>query len=94
MPSVPTQTAIATLVQIVERDGVRAGVRYLTSLTVHRFTALYRFDREALRNLYFFDREHPTVESTTTIPVVSSFSSMCSNRERRFAQTIRPGTRA
>lgn len=53
--------------------GVRAVLIFLNGLTDHRFTALYRFDDETLKNLYFFDREHPDVESCPEIPVMASY---------------------
>jgi GAF domain-containing protein len=57
----------------LRKDGVRGALAYLNSLTNHRFTALYRFDDETLRNLYFFDREDPSQESTPDIPVLASY---------------------
>lgn len=73
MTSTPNSEAFSRLVTVVDARGVRAGIEYLNSLTAHRFTALYRFDRETLRNLYFFDRENPALESSDAIPVVSSY---------------------
>jgi GAF domain-containing protein len=53
---------ISELEDALARDGVRAALALLNGLTDHRFTALYRFDGEFARNLYFFDRERPSVE--------------------------------
>lgn len=53
--------------------GIRAVLIYLNGLTEHRFTAMYRFDDERLRNLYFYDRERPAVESCPDIPVLASY---------------------
>lgn len=58
---------------LVETQGVRAGLVFLNGLTGHRFTALYRFDRETLHNVLFFDRENPAVTSTDPIPVLASY---------------------
>ena len=55
------------------KGGVRGAVTYLNSLTEHRFTSLYRFDGPTLRNITFFDRENPTVESCDDIPVEASY---------------------
>jgi GAF domain-containing protein len=57
----------------VAEDGVRAGLQYLNSLTGHRFTALYRFEGDTLRNAEFFDRENPLVTTTEAIPVLASY---------------------
>lgn len=59
--------------EIRDRSGVRAVLIYLNGLTDHRFTALYRFDADTLKNLYFFDREQPDVESCSDIPVMASY---------------------
>lgn len=53
--------------------GVRSVLIYLNGLTDHRFTAMYRFDTEQLRNLYFYDRERPEVETCPDIPVLASY---------------------
>ena len=59
--------------KIGSRDGVRAMLTYLNGLTGHRFTALYRFDRDHLRNVYFFDRNRPLMETCPDIPVMASY---------------------
>lgn len=53
--------------------GVRGAVAYLNSLTTHRFTSLYRFNRGALQNITFYDRKNPEVESCEEIPVEASY---------------------
>lgn len=58
---------------LVESDGLRAGVEYLNSLTGHRFTALYRFDDDTLRNRVFYDRDNPATLATDDIPVLASY---------------------
>ena len=67
------EQALAELRVILRRDGVRPALVYLNGLTEHRFSALYQFDGETLRNLYFCDREYPDVESTDEIPVTASY---------------------
>ena len=52
---------------------MRPALIYLNHLTEHRFSALYRFENERLRNLYFYDREEPEVEATDEIPVTASY---------------------
>lgn len=58
---------------ILGSQGIRAAIIFLNGLTQHRFTALYRFDKETLHNLVFFDRENPTQELTPDIPVMASY---------------------
>ena len=52
---------------------MRPALIYLNHLTEHRFSALYRFENERLRNLYFYDRLHPEIEMTDEIPVTASY---------------------
>jgi GAF domain-containing protein len=65
--------AVAELKAIIREDGIRAGLIFLNGLTEHRFSALYQFADHQLRNLYFFDREYPDVESAEEIPVTASY---------------------
>lgn len=61
------------LAAILDRDGTRAAVVFLNSLTEHRFTVLYRFDDETLRSVCFYDSENPGMASTPDIPVMASY---------------------
>jgi GAF domain-containing protein len=58
---------------LIAGGDVRGALALLNAATGHRFTALYRFDRETLRNMYFYDREHPDTETTDAIPVLASY---------------------
>ena len=58
---------------ICDRDGIRSVLIYLNRLSNHRFTALYRFDVDQLKNVYFFDRERPDVETCPDIPIMASY---------------------
>ncbi len=66
-------TALNQFRSILIEDGIRAALMFLNSLTDHRFTALYRFDDEVVRNLYFFDRQNPDVELSTDVPMMASY---------------------
>lgn len=70
----PTITeSLRQLKALLSGQDIRAALIFLNGLTEHRFTALYRFDHETLKNLYFFDRENPEQESTPDIPVMASY---------------------
>lgn len=75
------------LKSLVSQGKVREALMLLNSLTGHRFTALYRFDRETLRNLYFFDRENPSVDSSPDIPVLASYCVHVRDSGRTFETT-------
>lgn len=61
------------LALLMARKDLRGALRYLNGLTSFRFTALYRFDHEQLRNRAFVDRLHPEVDSTEDIPIDASY---------------------
>ncbi len=65
--------ALAQIGRIFEQQGLRPALAFFNGLTPHRFTSLYRFDKETLRNLYFYDRENPAMESCADIPVMASY---------------------
>jgi GAF domain-containing protein len=67
------EEALAELRRIIRAQGVRAALIFVNGLTEHRFSALYEFDNNTLRNLYFFDREYPEIETTEEIPVTASY---------------------
>lgn len=52
---------------------MRPALIFLNHLTEHRFSALYQFENERLRNLYFYDREYPEIENTDEIHVTASY---------------------
>ncbi len=65
--------ALNELKKVYADAGARAAIAYLNSLTGHRFTSLYRFDGETLRNITFYDRDRPDLESCEEIPVMASY---------------------
>lgn len=73
------------LAAILARDGTRAAVIFLNNLTEHRFTALYRFDDETLRNVIFYDSQDPMADSTPDIPVMASYCVFVRNSSNTFA---------
>lgn len=67
------QQSRQTIADLIAHDNVRDALRYMNGLTNFRFTALYRFDQDQLSSRVFYDREHPDVLSTETIPVEASY---------------------
>lgn len=57
----------------VRDSDLRGALALLNAHTAHRFTSLYRFDDETLRNVWFFDREHPERDTCDDIPVLASY---------------------
>jgi GAF domain-containing protein len=69
----------------LRREGVRGVVMHLNKLTEHRFTSLYRFDRDRLESLCFYDRENPAQLSTPSIPILASYCVFVRDSGRPFA---------
>lgn len=57
-------------------DGVRAALRYLNNRTPHRFTGVYRYDGEMLRNMAFYDRFEPETQRGIDILMADAY---CAN---------------
>jgi hypothetical protein len=73
MERIPNEQAFLEFKAILRNEGVRPALIFLNGLTAHRFSAIYQFENETLRNLYFYDRENPEIESIEEIPVTASY---------------------
>ena len=80
----PYSEVLATMRAILRRDGVRGVVIHLNTLAQYRFTSLYRFDKDRLENLCFYDRENPAQLSTPSIPVLASYCVFVRDRAGPF----------
>lgn len=58
------------------RGGVYAALRYLNSHTLHRFTGVYQYDGEMLRNTALFDRFDPQQQRGIDVPLADAY---CAN---------------
>ena len=81
---ISTADHLARMRDIGSSHGIRAVLIYLNGLTEHRFTALYRFDVEQLKNAYFFDRERPEVDNCPDIPIMASYCAFIRNSGNTF----------
>jgi GAF domain-containing protein len=69
----PVTTVLERVRALLDAGDVRGAVILLNSLTPHRFTSLFRFDGDMLRNVVFFDRENPSEEAVEDVPVAASY---------------------
>lgn len=69
----PVSTVLERVRSLLDAGDVRGAVILLNSLTPHRFTSLFRFDGDMLRNVVFFDRDEPAQESVDDLPVAASY---------------------
>ena len=69
---------------VLRAGDLRGAVMFLNSLTTHRFTSLFRFDGEVLRNVVFFDRENPEQGAVEDMPVAASYCVFVRDGARTF----------
>ncbi len=62
--------------RVVLSGGLHAALRYLNRRTPHRFTGVYRYDGEMLRNMALFDRSEPEKQRDIDIPMADAY---CAN---------------
>lgn len=62
--------------RVALHEGLRAALRYLNSRTPHRFTGVYRYDGDMLRNVALFDRSEPEKQRGSDIPMADAY---CAN---------------
>jgi GAF domain-containing protein len=75
---------LTELKEVLERDGVHAGLGVLNRLTMKRFTGVYRFDPPVLRNLYIFDRGNPGDPVGADAPMRETYCSIVGESEQAF----------
>lgn len=78
------QQARQKIADLIAQDEVREALRYMNGLTSYRFTAVYRFGMDQLSSRVYYDREHPEVTSTGTIPVDASYCIYVRNNRGPF----------
>lgn len=77
--SVPLQWHVAATQDILafesvlSGEGLHAALAFLNQRTAFRFTGLYRFDGDMLRNVALFDRWHPAQTSGEDAPTAQTF---------------------
>ncbi len=66
--------------RIVQRDGLYAALRLRNARTPHRFTGLFRFERDLLRNVCLFDRFDPEVRESGDTPVRDTYRGLIDHK--------------
>jgi GAF domain-containing protein len=57
----------------VDAEGLRAAMRWLNQQVPYRFTAIFRFDGDMLRNICFVDKQNPELIACTDQPIMDSY---------------------
>jgi hypothetical protein len=57
----------------LKSDGLRAAIRWLNEGVPYRFTAIFAFDGDMLRNLCLVDKEDSLVTTCADLPITESY---------------------
>jgi len=75
------QPEIQEFSALLQTKGVHAALQYLNSRTPHRYTGVFRFDGETLRNDALFDRYEPSVEQGEDVPMAVTYCSLVGRQQ-------------
>jgi hypothetical protein len=64
---------LAELVRTLESKGLHEGLRLLNNRTPHRFTGIYRYDGDMLRNLHLVDALTPELRTGADVPMGDAY---------------------
>jgi hypothetical protein len=66
---------------VLHQQGVHAALKYLNGRTPHRYTGVFRFDGEKLRNEALFDRYEPNLEQGEDAPMEATYCSLVGRQQ-------------
>src|SRR6202167_6437908 len=69
----------------LQAEGLRAAMRWLNSRVPYRFTAIFAFDGDMLRNVCFVDKEDPDVTTCMDQPILDSYCTYIHRSGKTFS---------
>ncbi|MBG8555865.1 GAF domain-containing protein [Hymenobacter guriensis] len=72
---------IDAFARVLGQDGLHAALEFLNRRTPHRYTGIYRFDAELLRNEALYDRYQPTPKQVGAVPLSVTFCSLVGKQQ-------------
>ena len=75
------QAEISAFRELLHYQGVPAALEYLNNRTPHRYTGLFRFDGDTLRNEALFDRKHPDVRQGADVPMATTYCALVGRQQ-------------
>ena len=72
---------IAEFRTIVRNRGLHDGLRFLNARTPHRYTGIYRYDGDMLRNVYLYDQFSPSVCKGADVKMVDAYCALVGQRQ-------------
>src|SRR5580698_3110586 len=68
----------------LQADGLRAAMRWLNDRVPYRYTAIFAFDGEMLRNICLIDKDNSTVTNCADQPIAESYCMYIHRSRERF----------
>jgi hypothetical protein len=72
---------IGVFTDLLAQQGVHVALGYLNHRTPHRYTGLFRFDGDMLRNEVLFDRNQPGVRQGGDVPMALTYCALVGKQE-------------
>ncbi len=72
---------LADVMSYLSNGGIHEALRYLNSRTPHRFSGIYRYDGDMLRNEHLFDRDTPSLRGGDDVAMVDAYCAIVGQRE-------------
>lgn len=69
----PLKSDLEALRRCLGDDGLRAALKLMNSRTPHRYTGVFRFDDEMLRNVALIDKWDISVEQGEDVPIAEAY---------------------
>ena len=66
---------------ILSSAGITAALAFLNARTPHRFTGIYRYDGDMLRNEYLYDQFQPGVMKGEDVPLAQAYCSIVAHTQ-------------
>ncbi len=82
-PSFDLEAARRHVRRLLQEGNLRETLRYVNSLTPHRFTGLYLFDDPVAHNKLVVDKLHPDVVSLPDVPVTATYCAFARATKKR-----------
>jgi len=79
--ALPSNDPAIRILDALRLDGLHAALRMLNERTPHRFTGIYRYDAEMLRNVILFNVQDPETRRGGDIPMEASYCALLSASE-------------
>ncbi len=81
MAADPMQEEISQFSQELRQNGIHAALRYLNDRTPHRYTGIFRFDGDQLRNEMLFDRYQLGLTKGEDAPLETTYCSLVGRQQ-------------